>query len=103
MINWRFPAGIHCLSLLLLFLHLGLIDVQTFKEMVVPGSKVHVQAWRHHFTSISVVGRSRKPVSQTPGSTTGISPGELNPGLRRIVAEIDNDDVSLVVCQPAPS
>src|SRR5262249_23870925 len=73
----------------------------TLEEVIVPRAEFHVEAGRKHFISVTFVGRTRH-VIQRPRCAASVGPPDLNLGLRGSIAEIDHDQVTLVILYPAP-
>lgn len=74
----------------------------TLEEAVVPGSQLHVQSGSLHLIPVPVIGCARKGVTQAPGSPSYVCPGCLYATLNGAVAEIDYNEISIVILQPAP-
>ena len=72
------------------------------KEVVTPGSQFDMEPHFRRLIPIAFTAKVRKGVSQTPLCSPYFFPRYSNPGLDRTVTEIDHDQASVIILDPAP-
>src|SRR5215510_3398127 len=70
--------------------------------MAVPRLQVHIQPRVSHLIPAPFIGVTRQDINQPPGASAQLVPGHLNVALRRVVTEIDYDEIPILVLDPAP-
>src|SRR5208283_756255 len=72
------------------------------EEAVTPRSQFDIQSRRRQLIPVAVIGSVRQGVNQSPGPPSQVAPRYLQAGFNRTVAEIDHDEMAIVVLDPTP-